>query len=300
MRVLYIAGAGRSGSTLLELILGNSPEFFSVGEARFFWQYLQNGSIKCGCGNLIRECDFWSQVINQLQSNFSIDFHKITQQAARIDRTRSMVLHQFSINKLNTSEKFIQSVSKLYETVWKESRNRIIVDSSKIPSHLYILNQIPNIDVHVIHLVRDGRAVAYSWNKRQKKELAIYRKEAQMPARSYLMALLVWAVENLLTTRLGSELEYYQVLRYEDFVKNPQKELKKTLSKLNLDIDLPVLEKNSFKLSPTHSVGGNPIRFLESQTKITLHEEWRKKMRPSTQKFLSIVGFKILSYYKYV
>ena len=38
VRVLYVAGAGRSGSTVLANLLGEVPGFVSVGEVRFLWE----------------------------------------------------------------------------------------------------------------------------------------------------------------------------------------------------------------------------------------------------------------------
>lgn len=300
MKVLYIAGAGRSGSTLLEMILGNVPGFFSIGEARFFWQYLQKDDIKCGCGNLIAECAFWSKVIKHLNNNTLVNFSDVAVRAAKVDRTRNMLLRHFPKNLLQSSGDFAQAISYLYDAIWEKSGYQVIVDSSKVPSHLYLLLKKSCIDIRVIHLVRDGRAVAYSWSKRQKEELAVEQKKAQMPKKTALLALLVWMVENLLTAQFKSKAKHYQVLRYEDFVKEPQIELQKTLSELELDGDLSILDTNSFYLPPTHSVGGNPIRFANSQMEISLHEEWRKRMRPTTKKILSAVGYQVLNHYNYI
>ena len=43
MTIVFIGGAGRSGSTLLEKILGNLDGCFSAGELRFIWQYVGEG-----------------------------------------------------------------------------------------------------------------------------------------------------------------------------------------------------------------------------------------------------------------
>ena len=51
LRVVYIAGAGRSGSTLFARILGQAAGFCYVGEMKYFWE---NGSVKnelCTCGS---------------------------------------------------------------------------------------------------------------------------------------------------------------------------------------------------------------------------------------------------------
>jgi hypothetical protein len=49
VRVLYIGGWGRSGSTLLDLILGQAPGVFSAGEVREIWQSGLVENRPCGC-----------------------------------------------------------------------------------------------------------------------------------------------------------------------------------------------------------------------------------------------------------
>ena len=64
-RVIYIMGAGRSGSTVLDTVLGNHPDIVSVGELanlhRFGWT---NGEY-CACGLRGNTCGFWSAVRGQ-------------------------------------------------------------------------------------------------------------------------------------------------------------------------------------------------------------------------------------------
>ena len=62
VRVVYIMGYGRSGSTVLDTVLGNVDGVESVGElanvARSGWR----GEEPCACGRLARDCSFWSSV----------------------------------------------------------------------------------------------------------------------------------------------------------------------------------------------------------------------------------------------
>ena len=61
--VLYIAGTGRSGSTVLANILGEVDGVFAAGEVRYLWQRgLKEGRL-CGCGLPVRECPVWSKVL---------------------------------------------------------------------------------------------------------------------------------------------------------------------------------------------------------------------------------------------
>ena len=62
--VVYIAGYGRSGSTLLDLLLGRLDGWFSMGEFRLFWHALRD-HWNCGCGREVAECPIWSAVLAQ-------------------------------------------------------------------------------------------------------------------------------------------------------------------------------------------------------------------------------------------
>jgi hypothetical protein len=62
IEVLYIGAAGRIGSTLLKMILGLLPGFFSIGEARYYWEYSFHGDILCGYSKNLNVCEFWSVV----------------------------------------------------------------------------------------------------------------------------------------------------------------------------------------------------------------------------------------------
>ncbi|HMB70712.1 MAG TPA: sulfotransferase, partial [bacterium] len=64
LKVLYIAGNGRSGSTLLDVILGQIPGFFPVGEVRNVWDYGVVENRPCGCGEAFHDCPFWSRILS--------------------------------------------------------------------------------------------------------------------------------------------------------------------------------------------------------------------------------------------
>src|SRR5207253_253895 len=62
LRVLAIAGWGRCGSTLLDLMLGQVPGFVSAGEVRELWLRGCRENRPCGCGAPFADCSFWSAV----------------------------------------------------------------------------------------------------------------------------------------------------------------------------------------------------------------------------------------------
>ena len=62
VRLLYVGGAGRSGSTLLDLLLSEVPGMFAAGEVRYLWNRGVRDNELCGCGQSFLSCPFWSAV----------------------------------------------------------------------------------------------------------------------------------------------------------------------------------------------------------------------------------------------
>lgn len=292
--VLYIAGAGRSGSTLLELILGNRPGFFSVGEIRHFWSYWQMANWRCGCDELLRACPFWLSVVKKLQT-VDTELETTSRLAADYNRTRNLVF--MSRRKgCYFPAALVAATQNLYQSIWAESGTKIIVDSSKAPSHLYLLTQTGAVDLRIIHLVRDSRAVAYSWSKRPKQELGIAGPATTMPTKSSLIAALIWAIENFFAIYAGQQVAHYTLLRYEDFVQRPDTALNTALQKVGLpEQDLSHLKQKSFLVEATHSVGGNPLRF--EQDAITIHNDnaWQYSLNRWQQISLGLLVSPLMS-----
>src|SRR5690242_10887667 len=82
VKVLFIAGSGRSGSTLLDMLLGQINGFYSTGELRFIWERGFGQNQLCGCGKPFRECDFWTEVVKEGFGGFESINH------ARIEELR--------------------------------------------------------------------------------------------------------------------------------------------------------------------------------------------------------------------
>ena len=63
IKVVYIAGHNRSGSTLLDRMLGQIEGFIAVGELRQLWWRGLEENQACGCGAPFHDCRFWAEVI---------------------------------------------------------------------------------------------------------------------------------------------------------------------------------------------------------------------------------------------
>ncbi|MGH9058576.1 MAG: hypothetical protein ACRDZY_03535, partial [Acidimicrobiales bacterium] len=64
VKVLYIAGWGRSGTTILDSVLAQLHGFCSVGELRWLWDRGLTEGWPCGCGAKVAVCEFWKQAVD--------------------------------------------------------------------------------------------------------------------------------------------------------------------------------------------------------------------------------------------
>jgi hypothetical protein len=300
MIVLYIAGAGRSGSTLIELILGNLQGYFSVGEVRHLWEYYAQKNRLCGCGTPLDTCPIWSKVVSESGLLDKTDSNHLYHLTNTVDRTRSLLQLSTGFYNRQVFADLVDANRRLYQAISRVSGADIIVDSSKTPSHLFVLSKIPEIDLRVLHLVRDGRAVAYAWNKRVKVESAALQENTYMPKRSTYLSLVRWAMENLYAMSFSKNLALHTTVRYEDLISAPYAELKRGLNALHLDPpDLEQLKDNTLTITSTHSVGGNPIRFDEKTLRIKADESWKTQISPAQKFMQGLFVFPVLRKYGY-
>ncbi len=261
LKVLYIAGAGRSGSTLLASLLGEIDGFLNIGEARYlFSSRMRSRRIPCGCGEQIEKCDFWHDFASAIPSD-TLEF-----------TTRKLTAMNFPWLVLASKRKGYQtdqwktSVSVLEQTYHRlalESRCRLIIDASKHPAFGYALSQMPGIQLYVLHLVRDARGVVGSWN----------RSKRYLSSRPAFRVSLEWAVYNLMAEFLRVLGCNYLRLEYEAFVDDPTIWFRNILDFVEESpLDLPDLSSNRITLHMQHTLAGNPDKIMRSRP-VRIHSQ---------------------------
>jgi hypothetical protein len=60
---------------------------------------------------------------------------------------------------------YVRVMISVYRAALQISGARAIVDTSKYPGYAATLNKHPDVDLRVIHLIRDSRAMAHSWTR---------------------------------------------------------------------------------------------------------------------------------------
>ena len=287
VKVISITGAGRSGSTILDNVLGGIPGAFSGGELRYIWQRGLIEQRLCGCSRPLPDCELWPHILERAfpdgvdaAATVSLTHYVRTRftPAARI-----RALHGWYNKKL---EPLAAVLDSLYPAIAEHTGARFIVDSSKLPTYTYLLSRVPSIDLRIVHLIRDPRAVAHSW-ARPKKQLdtAVARAMTPIgPARSAVD----WVVWNTTIRSLFADASVgYLQLRYEDLITNPETAVRRILEMADeADAPTPHLQGNTVELAGNHTVSGNPGRFKTGTIELALDEAWQRDMPASKRKLV--------------
>jgi hypothetical protein len=304
-KVLYIGGFGRSGSTLVERILGQLPGFCSAGEIVFLWQRgLIDGQL-CGCGTPVPECDFWTRVGKTAFGGWDqIDPHEMLALQKRVDRNRyipSMVAPRLRPAAQADFERYTDVLSRLYRGIGEVAGARVVIDASKHASTAFLLRKVPNLDLRVVHLVRDSRGVAYSWTKEIKKPEVTSGDDAFMPQYSPSSSGRQWVAYNLLFDALGA-IDKTMILRYEALMAEPRAGLERILAHADEPVtpeSFAFLGEGYVDLGCDHTVAGNPMRFHQGRLDLRLDQAWTTKLPERDRKVVTAITWPLQIRYGY-
>ena len=299
--VLFIAGPGRSGSTLLDLLLGQIDGFCSTGEMRFIWErgFAQNQL--CGCGKPFRECEFWTRVVKEAFGGFErVDYARLETLRRSAERRVSNGLSPAeAASILGPHKEYLDAYRNIYAAIQKISGCQFIVDSSKHIANGFLLSVIPGIDLYTVHLIRDSRAVAYSW-QRKKVRPEIHWEQKLMSQRSIFKSATRWNSRNRLAHVLRRNCKQYTRLRYEDLVSYPKDYLSSLFAGLEIEIPaLDFLTDHRAVLKTTHTVSGNPVRFVRQEIEIQPDVQWQRAMAKPKKWLVTLLTLPLLIKYGY-
>jgi hypothetical protein len=281
-KLIYIAGDGRSGSTLLDLVLGSHPSITGTGEVHRL--SLHPEERLCGCGATYDGCPYWTSIRESLAKRIdaanlsswaSFPLHvppaKIEAEifpnlvelllvlnAYRPLRTASSVSHHAK-RLLDTTK----NAWSLFDSIAAHDVCEYVVDSTKTPVRLKSLYSARPDSIHVIYLVRDGRAVAASARRRTGQPI-------DTAARAWLRN-----NRNVLLMLAGIPKQQIHMVRYEDFCRNPDSTIRETCGFLGLEYHPSMLD---FRATENHQIPGNPMLHDEENDTIRLDERWKNEL----------------------
>lgn len=276
--VVYILGAGHSGSTLLAMLLGSHPGICTIGEVKWLGG-TDPASYRCSCGQTLAECAFWDRLATELRSchpplQLFGGPSDIRRSASAYERRLLRPLHRGRVIealrdrglRLSPSwhehsrrvRAFTAAVSR---GACRVSNRRVFVDSSKTGLQLKYLLRNPELDVKAIRLVRDARGVALS-----------YRKADGLPIPE---AAFKWKRSNEEAAAVVGQLEggRWFDLRYEDLCRDAAATLRRLFAFIGVD------STRSVTLLPPdaqHVLGNDRMRLEIGE--IRLDEKWRREL----------------------
>jgi len=286
VKVLSIVGPGRSGTTVLAGILGSVEGVVDVGELRWLWQRGLLERRTCGCGLPVDECPFWSAVVAKVVVGHSGTAADVAAEVAAAQGLLISRRHRLRVIRTAATgvdwpplEPIRTVTAQLVQAIAEVTGARVVVDSSKRAQDAAVLAGLPDVDHYVLHMVRDPRAVAFSWGRRD-KTIRVAEGTRAMGSRGLLSSVSRW-MENGLgadTLRPHVPSDRWMFLRYEDFAAQPRASISRILAFLGEDSASPFDDDHSAVLDVNHTVAGNPNRFHVGRVTIRLDDEWRRRM----------------------
>ena len=301
VRVLYVAGSGRSGSTLMTTVLGQLPGAFAAGELRYLWERGVEHDHLCGCGRPFSECPVWTSVMKRVRDEApAVDEPAIGRRLLRRLRIRRVPVFLARRALGRPAVPFHADdahIGRLYHAIAEETGASVVVDSSKLPPYALLLSQLAGVEVLILHVVRDPRATAWSWQRHKDSRDGSGLMHRQESWKSSAL----WLVWNVLTAALwrAGDPRVCRV-HYEDFARSPRAALAPVARLLGADPeDLPFVTEDSVRLAPNHSVAGNPNRHDSGVVRVLPDDEWTRAMPLRDRLLVSLVtapGLAVLGY----
>jgi hypothetical protein len=318
-QLAYVLAASHSGSTLLSMVAGAHPEACTVGELKA--NFLGNPErYRCSCRELIMECPFWKKVTAAMAAKgieydptrartsiASIPYPYVKRLLGPLHRgpflegirDAALSLHPGWHRDLKVIQ---ERNAALVNTLQELSGAKVIIDSSKVGLRLKYLLRNPGLDIKIIRMIRDGRAVALTYMDTDSfadatdPSLRASGRDVGLPGLCKKMAAGLpmesaareWRRSNEEAECLLAGLDKSQWIevRYEDLCTETEATLRRIYEFLGLD---PAKMERNFR-SKEHHVVGNGMR-LDTTSEIWLDERWKQHLtKEDLLTFDSIAG----------
>lgn len=263
MAWLYVSGRGHSGTTFLDITLGNADGIESFGEVMSACNRVND---PCACGVAMRVCPFWSEVIRSYEVAMGSTWQRDMEQIQHYMHVKYWLRQYFRVG-FGQKENIVFNIdSGVHDAITRYVEARYIVDSSKEPTRaLFLLNKYK--DALVIHMTRNPVDVVSSYKKRYLKHGYFRFLRVKYRARSsfLLVALVVsisWTVGNIML-ELTAKRHPGRVhrIRHEDLLEDFDSELKRLSIFLSSTLNsIEGLHLSDLGFEIGHNIGGNNIR----------------------------------------
>lgn len=280
INIIYLLGAGRSGTTMLSTVLNNRPKIHTVGEMHQFLDYVYEDK-DCSCGKNISECEFWSPLLAEMDL-------ELLKNKANVELSNKLEKHYniplYLLGKpLNGTYQEMTDV--IFQTIHKKESKPWLLDSSKYISRYLLLRKNKKVNLKGIYLVRDVRGVVYSFGKN------VQTHKNPLSAIIYYTLINFWAQwVSLFDKRIIK-------IKYEDFVNEPDKAIQKIEQHLfGSATKTSYLKDTTFEIP--HIIAGNRLR-SDKQLVIKKDLKWKEEISRPKQILYYLLTLPLMLINKY-
>jgi hypothetical protein len=305
-RILYIGGCTRSGSTLVDRMLGQLPGFVSTGELGLITTHSITENRLCGCGRRFRECPYWHAVGEAAFGGWDgADAAELVTLHPQVTRQRYIPLLVFpslSPGFAGKLRRYQLLLARLYAAVNSVSGAEIVVDSTKAPAYALVLRGIPGVDLRILDLVRDSRGTAYSSSKQQIMKDSLDRV---VPKHRYAAPIITmrWIVYHLIFDCIRIAGLPGITVRYEDVVRSPRQILRQIAAFAGRPVgehDLDFIVPPAVHMREDHTAVGNDSRLDQGTIMLREDDAWRTRLPAQSRKLVTVMSWPLLKRWRYV
>ncbi len=295
LKVVYVLGSWRSGSTILGVLLGTHPQIQTTGELSALPARFRDSTRVCSCGVPAAKCEFWSVVWARCRGR--VDLEALQAGQRRYEHYPSLPRTALSALVGSPALRAHERRTVDFQRIIAETAEvPVLVDLSKHPVRGLVrkLARPYGLDPYFLHIVRDGRAVMYSRLTRSQggQFRPVVKNAWGMTVR--------WVLVNLLSTILcGRPRNRYLRVRYEELLANPEGTLTRVGEFLQMDMSglvRAVVEEASLPID--HLIDANRLRFRPA-VHLAADLEWRTKLPAKSQSAFWLVAGWLAQRYGY-
>jgi len=284
--LVYILSTGRSGSTLLDVLLGAQPECWTLGE----FQLLDIGvgrQMQCGCHQQLSQCEFWGPVVDRVRRTLRFPlgyFRSGRHPSGKVVRwgfLPSIAMGRpLSVQRPAAEAYGVSNLAAIDEARYaaEQHQDKVswLIDASKDPYRLLWLQASGHFDIRVIHLIR--RPEGFVSN--------MMRSANASGSLAVVKYALRWMIDNMIGLAILWRMfwpEMVKTVHYEDLAADPESVIGDICHWLEVPFEPDRTHSTRYEVN--HGVAGNRARW-EALT-VNFEETWRITMPSFHQRLIS-------------
>jgi hypothetical protein len=302
VKVIYVLGSSRGGTTRVGRTLGLLRGATYAGELRRLWGPAREPGRTCGCGKQHTTCEIWSQLIVEgatyLQPSPQ-EIARLQDEVAPVGHSwwgARRILRRPSRPAPTSGEgRYLQALSDLYRAFARATGSAVIVDSSKNAGDAALLARGDVVSAYVVHIVRDPRGVVHT--RRTLAGVDVSRPRPWSTIRTTVYWILTHMTAGSIRRRYGPERSL--LLRYEQLAQDPGGALD-AISQL-VQAAPPSRRPKAgepFPVPVAHGPDGDG-RFEATEIVLEPDDAWAEELHPIDRSLATVLSFPWLKRYGY-